>query len=142
MSVTLIAQGGSCRSSNASSQANANLTTKAKDQNLPTGIWGGEHIHAEVSESKVEIEFDCARGSIPTRIALDQQGRFRVSGKFITERGGPVRSDEEANDRAVQYAGVVKEKEMTLTISDPNTKEVIGNFTLTHGSEGRIRKCR
>jgi hypothetical protein len=132
-----IAQGGSCRST----QAN-HMETSPKNQKLPVGIWGGEHIHAEVTESGVEIEFDCAHGAIPNRIMLDSQGRFNVRGKFTPERGGPIRRDEESNDRAVQYVGTVKEKEMTLTISDANTKEVLGNFTLRHGTEGRIRKCR
>jgi hypothetical protein len=136
--VTVIAQVGSCRSSN----ANTTVTTSTKNEKLPTGIWGGEHINADVTETGVEIEFDCAHGSIPTGVVLDAQGRFNVRGKFTAERGGPVQRDETSTDRAVQYAGAVKGKEMTLTISDSNTKEVIDTFTLRHGSEGRIRKCR
>lgn len=134
----IMVQRGSCRATN----GNSDMTTSNRKENLPTGIWGGQHIHAEVTESHVEIEFDCARGSIPKRIVLDDQGRFDVSGKFIPEHAGPIRRDEESNERAVQYVGVVKEKELTLTISDPKTKEVIGTFTLKHGNEGRIRKCR
>lgn len=136
--VIVIAQGGSCRSSN----ANADMTTSPKTEKLPSGVWGGEHINAQVTETGVEIEFDCAHGSIPTQVVLDAQGRFNMRGKFTAERGGPIRRDETGNDRAVQYAGTVKGKEMTLTISDSNTKEVIDSFTLRHGSEGRIRKCR
>lgn len=109
---------------------------------LPAGVWGGEHIHAEVSDYGVAIEFDCARGSIPTRIILDRQGRFSVPGTFTPERGGPTRRDGESNERAVKYAGTVKDKEMTLTITDSTTKEVNGSFTLKHGTDGRIRKCR
>lgn len=134
---TVIAQGGLCSSSN----ANPDMTTSPKDKKLPTGVWGGQHINAEVTDSGVLIEFDCAHGSIPTRVMLDAQGRFNVRGRFAAERGGPVRNDEGRNDRAVQYAGTVKEKEMTLTISDSNTKEEIGTFTLRHGTQGRIRKC-
>lgn len=136
--VTLMAQGGACRSTN----ANAGMTTSPKNEKLPTGVWGGEHIHAEVTDTGVEIEFDCAHGSIPTQVVLDVQGRFNVRGKFTAERGGPVQRDEANNDRAVQYAGTVKGKEMALTISDSHTKDVIDTFTLRHGSEGRIRKCR
>ena len=117
------------------------MTTSPKNGKLPTGVWGGEHINARVTETGVEFEFDCAHGSIPTRVVLDAQGRFNVRGRFKAERGGPVQRDEASNDRAVQYVGTVKEKEMTLTISDSNTKEVIDTFTLRYGSEGRIRKC-
>ncbi|MGZ8848487.1 MAG: hypothetical protein ACXW3C_18665, partial [Pyrinomonadaceae bacterium] len=91
--VTLIAQGGSCRSSN----ANTDMTTTPKNEKLPTGVWGGEHINAEVTETGVEIEFDCAHGSIPTGVVLNAQGRFNVRGKFAAERGGPIQRDETSN---------------------------------------------
>ena len=87
--VTLLAQTGSCRSSN----ANTDMTSP-QSKSLPTGVWGGEHINAEVTESGVEIEFDCAHGSIPTRVVIDARGRFNVRGKFTAEHGGAFRRDE------------------------------------------------
>jgi len=109
---------------------------------LPTGVWGGQHISAEVTEGGATFEFDCARGAITQAIVLDGSGKFDVPGKFATEHAGPVQRDQENNDRGVRYSGSVNGQEMTLTITDTNSKQVIGTFTLQHGGEGRLRKCR
>jgi hypothetical protein len=113
-----------------------------KTDKLPAGVWGGQHVRAEVNDAGAALEFDCARGSIAQAIMLDGNGKFDVAGKFATEHAGPVQRDEESNDRPVRYSGSLKDQEMTLTITDTNTKEVIGTFTLKHGSEGRLMKCR
>jgi hypothetical protein len=109
---------------------------------LARGVWGGQHIRAEVTDSGADIEFDCAHGTIDQPIVLDGKGSFDVKGKFTPERGGPVRRDEKSNDRLVRYVGQVKDQELTLTITNAGTKETIDSFTLTHGSDGRIMKCR
>ena len=31
---------------------------------LPNGVWGGEHIRMDVTDSGADIEFDCARGTV------------------------------------------------------------------------------
>lgn len=113
-----------------------------KDQNLANGVWGGQHVRAEVTDNGVEIEFDCARGTIPKRIILNNSHQFDVTGTFAPEHAGPVRDDESSTGRPARYKGTVDQQELTLTISDPNTKEVIGTFTLKFGNEGRLMKCR
>jgi hypothetical protein len=113
-----------------------------RNDRLATGIWGGEHIRVEVTDSGADIEFDCAHGSIDQPIVLDSRGTFNVKGKYTPQHGGPIQRDEENNDRLVRYVGLVKDQEMTLTISNDNLKETIGSFTLTHGSEGKVMKCR
>jgi len=138
----VIAQGGSCSAGNKSSTANSETRTMAANNKVPTGVWGGQHIHAQITENGAELEFDCAHGSIPQAITLDSKGRFDVAGKFAAEHPGPVRRDEESNDRAVHYAGSVRAQEMTLTITDTASKEVIGTFSLRYGSEGRLVKCK
>ena len=75
-------------------------------------------------------------------ICLDDKGSFDVKGRFATQHGGPIRKDEESNDRLVRYVGKVKDQELALTISAVNTKNAIGNFTLIHRNEGRLMKCR
>jgi hypothetical protein len=141
--VSVIAQGGSCHANQTGSgNANSEMRTTIKTDKLPAGVWGGQHVRAEVSVAGAVFEFDCARGSISQAILLDGNGKFELGGKFATEHAGPVLRDEESNDRPVRYSGSVKDQEMTLTITDPNTKEVIGTFTLKHGSEGRLMKCR
>ena len=141
-----IAQGGSCGASKAgqsgSSNANSKMRTATTNDRLPVGVWGGQHVRVEVTEGGAEFEFDCAHGAIAQAIMLDGNGRFDVLGKFAPEHAGPVRREEESIDRGVRYSGNVKDQEMTLTITDTTTKEVLGTFTLKHGSDGRLMKCR
>jgi len=141
---SVIAQGGSCRASHAgsgSSKTNAEMKTPTRNDKLPAGVWGGEHVQAEVTERGAEFEFDCAHGAITQTIVLDGSGKFDLPGKFAAEHPGPTR-DEESTNRSVRYSGSVQDVELTLTVTDTTTKEVLGTFTLRHGSEGRIRKCR
>jgi len=141
--VSVVAQGGSCHTTQTGSgNANSEMRTAIKNDKLPAGVWGGQHVRAEVNEAGATFEFDCARGSIAQAIVLDGGGKFNLPGKFATEHAGPVLRDEESNDRGVRYSGTVQDQEMTLTITDTNTKEVIGTFTLKRGSEGRLMKCR
>lgn len=143
LTASAIAQGGSCRASNAgSSNANSEMKAADKTEKLPAGVWGGQHVRAEVTAGGATFEFDCAHGAITQAIVMDGSGKFDVPGKFAPEHPGPVRRDEESNDRSVRYSGNVKDQEMTLTITDTNSKEVLGTFTLKHGGEGRLRKCR
>ncbi len=129
----MIAPGGSCSDSRSGSSR--------QGEALATGIWGGEHIHAEVTEHGAEIEFDCAHGSIPRQIMLDNSRQFDASGTFSPEHAGPIRDDENSS-RPVRYKGSVSEQGMNLTIFAAQTKEIIGSFTLRLGNEGRIMKCR
>jgi len=133
----LFAPGSSCRSASAPGSP-----TLGQEERLNAGVWGGQHIRAEVTERGAEIEFDCARGSIPAQITLNCSHQFDVSGTFSPEHGGPVRDNETSTGRPVRYKGTLAQEELTLTISDVNTKEVIGTFTLKFGNEGRLMKCR
>ncbi len=135
---TMLGDGGSCRPK----QGAAVKPPVERNDRLANGVWGGQHIRAEVTDSGAVIEFDCAHGVIDQPIVLDGKGGFDVKGKFTPERGGPSRKDEASNDRLVRYVGQVKDQALTLTITDTATKETIDSFTLTHGSDGRIMKCR
>lgn len=142
--VSILAQGGSC-GSNGTQAGHSNAPAKSSiisTDKLATGVWGGQHVRAEVTAAGAQFEFDCAHGAITQSIQVDSNGKFDLPGKFATEHAGPVLRDEESNDRAVRYAGQVNQQEMTLTISDAGTKEVIGTFELRHGNEGRLMKCR
>jgi hypothetical protein len=135
--LALSGHGPSCNSRTTAADPGASRVT----QELARGIWGGQHVHAEVSERGAEIEFDCAQGSIAQKIVIDGSGRFDVEGSFSTQHGGPVREDQN-NSRPVRYRGTVSDKEMELTVFDPKTKETIGTFALRLGNEGRLMKCR
>lgn len=115
------------------------LMTTAK---LATGTWGGQHIQAEVSDRGAQFEFDCGQGVIEQPIVLDRKGRFELAGRYFREHGGPSRNDEENKGITVSYSGAVRDSELSLTITNPATKESLGNYALTLGSEGNLMKCR
>ena len=71
-----------------------------------------------------------------------RNGDFDVRGKYMPEHGGPIRNDEESTSLSVRYVGHAIDNELTLTVTIPDKKETVGTYNLTHGSEGRVMKCR
>jgi hypothetical protein len=129
---------GSCRDMQGASKR----TAVQRTDRLANGVWGGVHIRMDVTDSGADIEYDCAHSTVDEPIVLDGEGNFDVKGKYLREHGGPIRKDEENNGTLVRYVGHASGKELSLTITKPDTKETIGTFTLTQGSEGRVMKCR
>jgi len=110
-------------------------------QSALNGIWGGEHIQMEIADKEITVEWDCANGSISHPLKTDTQGHFEAKGNFRREHGGPVRNDEAPAPPAI-YSGLINGNTMTLTVKLADSSETIGTFTLEHGKEGRIVKCR
>lgn len=135
---TILGDGGSCRKK----EAAVGKAPVERNDRLANGVWGGEHIRLEATDSGADIEYDCAHGTIDEPIILNREGSFDVKGKYTPQHGGPIRRDEESNSSSVRYVGNARDKGLTLTITIPGKKETIGNFTLTHGSEGKVMKCR
>ena len=113
-----------------------------KMRRLSNGTWGGQHIQFQVSGGSVNIEYDCAHGSITGPLTFDGQGRFRWHGTFTAERGGPIRLDRKVEDQAATYSGSLKGDTMTLTVKTDNSSLEPQTFTLTRNSIGRIWKCK
>jgi hypothetical protein len=132
----ILVQSDSCRGNRMD-----NLSAK-KDDVVITGEWGGEHIGVQINEDTAEIDFDCANGKINQRISLDKDGKFDLIGTYTIEHSGPTRDDKPPPTYSAKYAGIVKDKTMTLTVTLIDTKKDIGTFTLTHGSRSRVMKCR
>jgi hypothetical protein len=109
---------------------------------VPTGMWGGKHVGMTVAESSATVEFDCAHATIPRRIVLDRHGRFDVAGTYAEEHGGPVRPGEQSGGHAARFTGRVTGKTMRLTVARADTKKIVGTFTLAHGREASLVKCR
>ena len=109
------------------------------DALLP-GVWGGEHIRLEVTQSGATMDFDCAHGTVEGRILVDRAGRFSVAGNFYQEHGGPVREGEGSTGQPVRLTGNVGGSLMKLTITRGRTQ--VGTYTLTRDSDGRLFKCR
>jgi hypothetical protein len=134
----VVGENNSCHNRDAAKSKPA-VTSKGK---LPAGVWGGEHLRMDVTESGANLEYDCASSTIDEPIIVDGNGKFDVKGKYSPQHGGPIRRDEETNSPSARYVGHVKDGEMTLTITIADKKEPIGSFNLTQGSEGRLMKCR
>lgn len=108
----------------------------------PTGTWGGEHIGLEVTDGGGLIEYDCAHGTIDEKIVTDARGDFRLRGTHVRERGGPVRKGQPEDKHPAVYRGRIKGDTMTLTVTESDTGESVGTFTLMLGRQPQIVKCR
>ncbi len=109
---------------------------------VPFGPWGGDHIALTAAAAGSHVEFDCAHGDIPGPIALDARNDFSVSGTFVRERGGPIQVPPPPPDsHPAVYAGAINGDMMTLTVQLTDSNTLIGVFTLSRASPGRLVKC-
>src|SRR5947209_6144391 len=139
--VMLIFLAGDC--SHKISGAGGQSTQAGRDmEGARTGTWGGEHIGLEVTAQGGQVEYDCAHGTIDQRIVPDARGRFDVRGTHVREHGGPVRKDETADGHPARFVGEIKGDTMTLTVTESDTEEAVGTFTLVFGQRPRVMKCR
>lgn len=111
-----------------------------KMQNIPTGVWGGQHIRIEVSNGSATVEYDCAHGTIAGPMTLDNKGKFSLTGTHARE-GGPVRIDDARKGNPARFSGWTDGKKMTLSVMLVDSKQEIGTFELERGNQGRLRKC-
>lgn len=141
----LLLQNGSCHESKMNKNAgNVNQTqanSPQKSQTKVSGLWGGQGISMEVSDSGATLEFDCASGAITEAIAPDSSGKFTAKGLFARQHPGPTREDDDNDGQPATYEGVITGESLTLTITLVQSKEKVGTFTLAHGKMGRIRRC-
>jgi hypothetical protein len=109
---------------------------------LPLGVWGGDHVSLTVAATSSHLEFDCAHGDIPVAVTLDARKEFYVSGTFVRDQGGPIQvPPPPADSHPAVYSGAVNGNMMTLTVQLTDTQTVIGSFTLSRGSPGRLVRC-
>jgi hypothetical protein len=113
-----------------------------KMESAQTGTWGGEHIRLEVTAQGGQVEYDCGHGTINQKIVPDKHGRFKARGTHVREHGGPVRKDETADTHPAQFSGQITGQTMTLTVTESDTKEMVGTFSLAYGQQPRLMKCR
>lgn len=118
------------------------INNSSQKRVVAAGVWGGEHISLEVTQDGARIEYDCAHGSVGRAIVLDRRGRFDVTGTYAEEHGGPVRQQEPDRSYPVRYTGQVTGNKMRLTVRRTDVRESLGTFTLVHGREPSLVKCR
>ena len=120
--------------------SNNSKTEAMTDQRVREGKWGGQHVRLNVSESGAEFEFDCAHGRIVGPLNL-QNGRFAATGTFVRETG-PVRLNDDERGQRVYFKGEVEGSRMTLIFSLAEDFSEAETFTLTHGVEAKLFKCK
>ena len=115
-------------------------TTTGPDAVIMTGSWGGDHAVLDVTATGASIEFDCAHGTLPVPLMLNR-GTFEVTGDYVQEHGGPIRSDETVDRQPARYSGTVSGNTMTLLVRLTEKGQDLGTYTLTRGLSGRVFKC-
>ena len=120
--------------------AQSSPTSPAKA--VPNGVWGGDHIRMDVSDSGADIEFDCARGSISQPLELDAQGRFKLQGTYKAETPAPAAAGGGSTGSGVTatYTGVLNGSSLRLEVSIEG-QETPRTFDLLQGDQGHLAKC-
>jgi hypothetical protein len=104
-------------------------------------VWGGDHVSLTVTAAASHAEFDCAHGDTPSALVADDLHAFKVSGSFVREHGGPIQIGETPDSHPAVYFGTVTSTTMVLTVELTDTNAVIGTFTLSRDTPGRVVKC-
>jgi len=88
------------------------------------------------------VDYDCAHGKITGPLTIKRDGSFSWRGTFTPEHGGPVRSDEAANNQPAIYSGSISGNTMTLNVKLAANNDHMGSYGLQKGSDGEVFKCR
>jgi hypothetical protein len=134
-------KGVSDKTKNRSSQNQPSpLATASPQKRVAEGRWGGQHLRLEVSADGAEFEFDCAHGRLTGPLTLNN-GRFAAAGTYVRERGR-VRMDDSEEGQRVYFKGQVEGSRMTLSFSLAEDGSEAETFTLIHGAEAKLFKCK
>jgi len=116
------------------------LLAGCREETVPNGAWGGDHVVLTVTDNGGRAEFDCAHGTLDHPLQVDERGRFSVAGTFVRERGGPVRPGEVPESRPARYQGRLDRQKLEFTVTvEGQTGQ--GPFTVTLGKGPKLTKC-
>jgi hypothetical protein len=116
------------------------LLSGCRNESVPNGAWGGDHVVLTVTDNGGRVEFDCAHGTLDHPLQVDERGRFSVAGTFVPEHGGPVRPGEVPESRPARYQGRLDRQKLEFTVT---TEGHTGSepFTVTLGKGPKLTKC-
>ena len=117
------------------------MVTQPKQYKVKTSNWGATGAEVKVEKAAVKLRFDCADGEISRALTKDRKGDFQATGTY-TRRRGPIRIGKPAQVEDVIYKGKFIANAMHLTIISSANDSVIADFTLSKGTEARLRVCR
>lgn len=108
---------------------------------LEVGTWGGENAGVIVSATGAHVHVGCTNGNFPAPIALDEDGRFSVTGDYLL-RAYPVAM---GPTMPAQFAGVVRGRDLVMTVAVNDTIEgklvVLGPVSVRLGRDPEMGPC-
>lgn len=108
---------------------------------LAPGTWGGDSAGVIVSDTIAHVHVGCTYGDFHGPVALDQSGRFSVSGNYLL-RAYPIPF---GPTLPAVFAGVVEGSSLTLTVAVNDTVQhkpvVLGPVKVTFGREPSMGPC-
>ena len=116
-------------------------TTVVTGGKLSQGTWGGENAGLIVNDTIAHVHVGCTLGNFPAPVAVDDNGRFSVSGTYVL-RAYPVFVGPYL---PAQFAGQIAGNRLTLTVTVSDTVEnktvQVGPVSVTFGNEPRMGPC-
>lgn len=117
-----------------------NAVVTAGDK-LSVGTWGGENAGVIVDDTIAHVHVGCTLGNFPAPVAIDENGRFNVTGSYVL-RAYPVFV---GPYHPAHFAGQISGNSLTLTVTVSDTVEkktvTVGPVTVTFKQEPRMGPC-
>jgi hypothetical protein len=122
----------------------AGLTTMVEAQKtsaVSRGLWGGTGMNLTVAAAGATIELDCATVEIGKQLRMKRNGSFEAQGSMTRSGPGPIRIDHQPKPVPVVLKGTVSGKTIKVSVTDADSGEELGSYSLTKGVTGRLRRC-
>lgn len=116
-------------------------TPDSSGPRVPEGVWGGQGVAVRIGGSGVEIDFNCARGTIDGPLRVDREGRFAVAGTFERGRPGPVRMGDAPKTEPARYRGTLRGTTLAFEVIPSTTGKPMGPFSAKLGGSSRVHGC-
>jgi hypothetical protein len=109
--------------------------------NVPLiGQWGGKGINIVASETDVTFDFDCATGIINRKVMVSSN-QFSERGTFKLSVGNAPIIGDGPKPQNVQYEAKVNGNDINLDIMSEDGKTLIGTYTATKDTSGKLFRC-
>jgi hypothetical protein len=109
---------------------------------VPVGVWAGEHLVLNVTESGGSAEFECASGALAEPLLLDTSSHFDASGSYRAQSGGPAEPGApQPPAQPARFNGSIHGAVMDLTVVLTSTGATHGPFHLELGGPTSLEKC-
>ena len=102
------------------------------------GSWGGRGISLVVEKNSAAVDLDFGSATISSRLRTRKDGKFITVGLLTRSGPGPIRLDALPQPQPVRFEGKVTGKQMTLKITLVESGDVMGNYVLARGTQGRL----